>query len=241
MKNIVSFSGGKDSTAMLLMMIEKKIPIDYILYVDTTKEFPQMYEHIGKISNYVQPLKITKLSFDFDYYLGEHIKTKGKNKGKRGYGWPDFMNRWCTRLKTRAIKKYVDSIDGEKIEYIGIAYDEKDRAYKNLPKDRKPENVFYPLIDWKITESMALEYCYNKGFDWGGLYENFQRLSCFCCPLSKIGELRNIFFNYPELWNKIKQMDDKSYRKFLGNYTIKELEEKFKYEKLYGKKPIRRS
>jgi len=40
--NIVSFSGGKDSTAMLLMMLEKGIPVDRVICVDTTKEFPQM-------------------------------------------------------------------------------------------------------------------------------------------------------------------------------------------------------
>ena len=47
--NVVSFSGGKDSTAMLLKMIEEKIPIDCILFCDTGLEFPQMYEHIDKI------------------------------------------------------------------------------------------------------------------------------------------------------------------------------------------------
>lgn len=30
--HVVSFSGGKDSTAMLLRMIEEKMPIDIILY-----------------------------------------------------------------------------------------------------------------------------------------------------------------------------------------------------------------
>jgi len=34
MKHIVSFSGGKDSTAMLLMMLEKGYPIDYIIFVE---------------------------------------------------------------------------------------------------------------------------------------------------------------------------------------------------------------
>ena len=31
MEHIVSFSGGKDSTAMLLMMLEKNMPIDEII------------------------------------------------------------------------------------------------------------------------------------------------------------------------------------------------------------------
>ena len=42
-KHIVSFSGGKDSTAMLLMMLEKKMQVDEIIFCDTGKEFPQMY------------------------------------------------------------------------------------------------------------------------------------------------------------------------------------------------------
>lgn len=45
-KHIVSFSGGKDSTAMLLKMIENNMQIDDIIFLDTTVEFPEMYEHI---------------------------------------------------------------------------------------------------------------------------------------------------------------------------------------------------
>lgn len=33
---VISFSGGKDSTAMLLMMIEREVPFDKIILVDTT-------------------------------------------------------------------------------------------------------------------------------------------------------------------------------------------------------------
>ena len=38
----VSLSGGKDSTAMLLMMLEKEMPIDCVLWADTGMEFPEM-------------------------------------------------------------------------------------------------------------------------------------------------------------------------------------------------------
>ena len=44
-KYIVSLSGGKDSTAMLLRLLEEKRPVDLILYCDTGLEFPQMYDH----------------------------------------------------------------------------------------------------------------------------------------------------------------------------------------------------
>lgn len=51
--NVVQFSGGKDSTCMLLMMLEKGIPVDKIVFCDTGKEFPQMYEHISKVEDYI--------------------------------------------------------------------------------------------------------------------------------------------------------------------------------------------
>lgn len=35
MKHIVKFSGGKDSTAMLLMMLERGLPVDEIIFCDT--------------------------------------------------------------------------------------------------------------------------------------------------------------------------------------------------------------
>jgi len=39
----VSLSGGKDSSAMLILMIERGMPIDLVLSADTGMEFPEMY------------------------------------------------------------------------------------------------------------------------------------------------------------------------------------------------------
>ena len=53
-KVIVSFSGGKDSTCMLRMMLDKGMQVDYILFCDTGLEFPQMYDHVKKVDEYIQ-------------------------------------------------------------------------------------------------------------------------------------------------------------------------------------------
>lgn len=224
-QNVVSFSGGKDSTAMLLRMIEEGVQVDRVIFVDTTKEFPGMYAHIDKVQSMI-PIKIEVIKIEFDYWFGEHIKTRGKNKGKRGYGFPDFRNRWCTALKQQAAKRVQKTIGLRSTQFHGIAYDEKERAKKNPNRD-----IRYPLIEWGMTEKDCLDYCYSKGLDWGGLYTKFHRVSCWCCPLSRIGELRILHNEFPELWEELEIMDTKSYRSFRSDYSLAELTERFTEEK----------
>lgn len=149
-KHIVSFSGGKDSTAMLLMMIEKGIKIDEIIFLDTGAEFPDMYNHIKKVENYInRKIIILKAENNFEYMMLHYEKKKGKNKGQKGYSWPDFRNRWCTQyLKKSVISKYLKKYKNDEIiEFHGIAADEVERLNKN-----KEKNIRYPLAEWNISE-----------------------------------------------------------------------------------------
>ena len=220
---IVSFSGGKDSTAMLLMMIEKGMQIDNIVFVDTTKEFPQMLEHIDRVEKYIAPLKIERRTIDFDYWFSKHVKTKGKNIGSKGYGWPGPLSRWCTRLKITQLSKY------KGVHYVGIAADE----FKRIERAKK-SGLVMPLVDWGVTETDALEYCYKKGFDWGGLYKVFRRVSCWCCPLQRISELRKIYNQFPDIWMQLKDMDKNkgnSIHKFTSSRSLDDFEKMFREEK----------
>jgi len=228
MKHVVSLSGGKDSTAMLLMMLERGMPIDYVIFVDTTKEFPEVYEHLEKLEKYIAPLKITRLKFDYDYYFFDHQKRRGKNTDKKGYSFPSIHSRWCTTMKRDLTKRFVNSLKDDYTIYVGIAYDEKQRA---KPK----EHYRYPLVEWEITEKQALEYCYSKGFDFGGIYNKMSRTSCYCCPLVGIDKLRAIYIHYPELWEKIKEMESKTHRKFKPDLSIFEIERQFESKKRNGK------
>ena len=153
--HVVSFSGGKDSTAMLLRMIEEKMPIDIILFCDTGLEFPEMNDHIDKVEKYIGR-KITRLKAekDFMYWASEHkrvIKSEKIAEAKpgdivTGYGWPTVFSRYCTReLKLNVIRDFKKSLkkDYEIIEYVGIAVDELHRV----------KDLRYPLVDWNMTEA----------------------------------------------------------------------------------------
>ena len=178
-KYVLSLSGGKDSTAMLLRLLEEKRPVDLILFCDTGLEFPQMYEHLDRLEEYIKrPIIRLKAEHDFEYYFFDYT-PKRKNSAleqHKGLSWPGPRGRWCTGiLKTRVIDAYLKELreNYTLIEYVGIAADETKRI-----KDKK-----YPLVEWGMTEQDCLSYCYERGFDWGGLYEIFSRVSCWCCPL----------------------------------------------------------
>jgi 3'-phosphoadenosine 5'-phosphosulfate sulfotransferase (PAPS reductase)/FAD synthetase len=93
--HVVSFSGGKDSTAMLLKMIELNYKIDRIIFCDTYMEFPDMYVHIEKVNNYIKQfgysITYLKSKKSFEYYMFEYTKQRGKNKGEKGYGWANGL------------------------------------------------------------------------------------------------------------------------------------------------------
>ena len=86
--HVVSLSGGKDSTTMLLKMLENKMQIDCILFCDTGLEFPTMYEHLTKLENDVGR-KITRIKSDetFEYLMFDKpIKRKSSSPVVKKYG-----------------------------------------------------------------------------------------------------------------------------------------------------------
>lgn len=156
---VVSLSGGKDSTAMLFMLLERGCRVDRIIYIDTTKEFPQMYEHLEEVQKRI-PIQIETASFPFDYYFSEIVKSKGSHKGEKGLGWPTVWCRWCTAWKRDLFAKVLGKVSAT--VYIGLAADERRRV------SRLPANKFAPLALWGVKERHALAYCKKLGFTWGG-------------------------------------------------------------------------
>lgn len=92
--HIVSFSGGKDSTAMLLGMLERKMPIDCVLFCDTGIEFPAMYDHISKVEE-TAGIKITRVKPErsFEYLMLEHRIVCKDGTSKIGFSWAGARQR----------------------------------------------------------------------------------------------------------------------------------------------------
>ncbi len=222
------------------------MPIDCVLYADTGMEFPEMEAHIAKLDDFLfreRGIHITILRHPhgFAWMMFEEPKRKPSCLERRarlgitpyGNGWPGIKVRWCTgQLKTHLITKEVNRLKKEKhaLHYVGIAADEAWRC--------KAEQ--YPLVEWGITEAQALQICYDRGYDFGGLYEIYHRASCWCCPLQRIDELRKLRRHHPELWARLRELDDRARAQFgsgpLGqfkqNWSVERLEERFAREEV---------
>lgn len=194
MRHVYSFSGGKDSTAMVLMALERGLPVDEVVFFDTGWEFPQIYDHIDLFEKKTG-LKVVQLKprVSLDYLMLERVISKGKHMGMRGYGFPWSMGRYCTREKQDQLDAYARKI-GECKRYVGIAADETKRIGKN-----KRFKHILPLVEWGVTEKDALEYCKKHGYHWGGLYNYFKRVSCWLCPLQSRNDLYTVFEKFPHL------------------------------------------
>lgn len=252
---VLSFSGGKDSTALGLEWMKRHqqdpviYPLDEVIYCDTGMEFPAMVDHINRLEQiFIEAgIKFTRLKHEksFEYFMFEHCPKcrKPTKYKKQGYSWPDSRTRWCTTiLKTQILNNYLNKIrDNRKvIQLIGLAADEQKRIQKANNQNLEHR---HPLSEWGWSESDCLKYCYEAGFDWDGLYKIFHRVSCWCCPLKSLDELRKLRNHFPDLWEKLLDMEHRTWRTFRADYSVDQLEIRFAFEeeRLSADLPINRT
>lgn len=158
MKYIASCSFGKDSLAMVLMLIERGLPLDEVVFYDTGMEFQAIYDLRDDMLPIFQQhgIKYTTLYPD-NPFLYDMLERPVKGRERRGYGWCGGLCRWGTTCKLRTIDQYAER-QGAKV-YVGIAADETPR----LQKERKPYKLF-PLAEFGMTEADCLQYCYSAGY-----------------------------------------------------------------------------
>ena len=223
--HIASVSFGKDSLAMLLLILDGggQYPLDEVVFFDWGMEFQAIYNNRDKLIPILQEkgIKFTELHYptSFMYNFCEREVRKKNGTIQNGYSWCGGRTRWGTDRKQSTIKKYYKTINKEIVEYIGIAADE----FERIPRARAKGQIL-PLVDANMTEKDALDFCCKKGYNWleGNidLYDIMDRVSCWCCKNNNLKELRNMYHYLPEYWGKLKAMQNKTFFPY-KNYTYK--------------------
>lgn len=161
---VASWSGGKDSTATIILAHEKGEPLDMIIMAevmfdtDISGEHPEHMEFVHRckeiFENWGYPIEILhsdKTYLDCFHHTVKKSKKPERNGRKRGFPLQGkcLINRDC---KMPPIRKF-NKAHPNAIHYVGIAIDEPKRL------ERLNDKTISLLAKYNMTEADAYDLC----------------------------------------------------------------------------------
>jgi 3'-phosphoadenosine 5'-phosphosulfate sulfotransferase (PAPS reductase)/FAD synthetase len=203
MRNIVCFSGGKDSTALVLWARER-LPEFTTVFCDTGWEHPITYAYIEEINQKVLGGKLVTLKSE--KYPGGFVQLCCDRKMV-----PGVKTRFCTQeLKVFPLHEYFESLDDEVTAYQGIRADES-ASRASLPQEQWVDDaggywIHRPLLH--CTAKQCFQIMAKHGIDPNPLYlMGSSRVGCFPCIMTGLGELKRIIQFHPEIKTRLIELE----------------------------------
>ncbi len=172
-KNILAFSGGKDSTALALRLAETGEPFE-LFFTPTFREMPETIDHIARVRDLTgRPLVIRRS----DLTLDELIRAQN--------ALPNNRQRWCTRItKIEPCKAYLLANPGSTL-LVGLRADEEEREgmWGEFAQYRYPMREWgwgidevYAYLDARgvvVPDRTDCDYCYDQRLsEWWRLWRD---------------------------------------------------------------------
>ncbi len=183
----VSFSGGKDSTAVL--HLARKAGVTKAFFIDTGIEFPETVEFVQS-----QGVEVVRKGGDF-WQAVEKAGPPGKD------------HRWCCKLlKLHPLKLYLAGV-GPCVTIQGNRWYESWNRADLDETSQNPANPLQlnisPIRNWRALEVFL--YLWWQKAEINPLYDKgLERIGCFLCPAmleSEYEELRLILPEYAQRWD----------------------------------------
>lgn len=217
-RHIFCWSGGKDSTASVIIAHEKQLPVDCvvmcIIWFDKSRGiYAENPKHMQWVLDYAKPLfeswgyRVVLVENDKDYLYWFHkVKTdkckKSENIGKK-YGWLIGGKCKMNRSKTEPLNRFFKSMQQPFVVYEGIAADE----WKRLERMHAKRNHQSVLETYHITEFDAYGICLKYGL-LSPIYDsNRRRQGCWFCPNQSYEEMADTKTNLSALWRELEKLD----------------------------------
>ncbi|MGV8094698.1 MAG: phosphoadenosine phosphosulfate reductase family protein [Mangrovibacterium sp.] len=201
---IASFSGGKDSQAVL-DLVSRVIPSNdfLVIYSDTGYEIPPSLEIYKQTEAFYQ-----KQHLDLKFYLSKNHQDVMFYWDKMGS--PSRMHRWCCGvMKTAPLYRLLKEIHGKEkqpnvLVFEGVRSEESNRRalYDRIGKGVKHNNVVNarPIFDWNATEIYLYLFMRQLPINQG--YRNgLWRVGCSICPYSSDWSEHIVAKKYPDSIN----------------------------------------
>lgn len=179
-KHVVGLSGGKDSTALALALVESE-PRDYeFICNETGDELPEMQEHWRRLEGMLgKPLVRVR------HERGLNAEIEFQNM------LPSVFARAPTRiLKIEPTIDYMATLPPGSVLYVGLRADEEMR--KGLFGE--DITVDFPLRRWGWGLQHVVNYLEYREVCIP------ERTDCARCPYQRLGEWRDLYFKHPPLY-----------------------------------------
>lgn len=168
--------------------------------------------------------KIVKADKTYCGYF--YQKYKKGNRAGQIHGFPMLLGSWCNNiLKIDPIKKYKNSV-GKSSEIIGIAVDEPNR----MKSKRNSPDTILPLVKCGVTQAQSFEIAKGAGLLSPAYNKGRTRLGCWFCHNQRIDALRRLRKEYPELWDRLLQLDKDSLFSFTPRASVHDFDKRFALE-----------
>lgn len=201
---IASFSGGKDSTALLVALQASGLPFTAV-FADTGWEHPVTYAYIDEVA--------AKLGIVV-HKVGVAGGMVARSATRAGF--PTRMAKWCTQeLKLDPIRAFTVGLRatvGDTVAAVGVRADEsaKRAELPELGDDSGPKGfdgyVWRPLLRWTIDD--VLRAIREAGLDVNPLYRmGMDRVGCFPCIFASKAELHAMAEIWPERVDQIEALE----------------------------------
>lgn len=184
-RHILGLSGGKDSTALAILM-HKQVPQMEYFFCDTHKELAETYEYLDRIKARLG-IKIEYLSAErgFDHWLDVY-----------GGFLPSPKMRWCTKqMKIIPLEQFIG--DDEAISYIGIRADENREGYISTKPNIK---AVFPFKEQGLVKADIIRLLEESGIGLPDYYRWRSRSGCFFCFFQRKYEWVMLAQEHPDLF-----------------------------------------
>lgn len=222
MKHILSYGGGINSSALFFYLLEKKKPLDLVVFADTGEELPETYDAVKRMEQVCKERGVEFVTCRsekgnlYDYYFDKKAVMS-------------LMRRDCTsKFKISPIRQTIRAKFGKAEKfmfYIGITWDEFHRVRTS---DVKYIENSYPFVDDKITRQGNAEILIRYGF-------RAIKSGCKGCIYNRKGTWIRMLLEDPVEFERHLQLEENNsgFPKVLlnGRYPLRKLKDAYMQQK----------
>lgn len=197
---ILSYGGGTQSTAMLLMSIEGDLEQpDYVVFADTGSEMPHTYQTVDILKKKCQEADIEFVTVQAKEPLHEAYLAKG---GLPVIGIRSCTSKWKIEPINRFMRSKVGMGRGRVLAntWIGITTDERRRA---TPSNNQWTSRRYPLLEKEMSRDDCIRYCEARRI-------RVEKSGCFLCPYQHASQWALLKRKHPDLFAKSLEIEKKA-------------------------------